>query len=283
MKKLLLIPSIAVLMMACGGSELGQLQKENAQLKVQAAQKDSALAYFLIAFSDITQNLSNIKLTEDSIIQKITGKTNFTDEEKEGIIKNVQRINILMQQNREIIDTLKMNVMVVDVSMGSFDVIVDNLTHQIESKNSEVNQLKGQLASSDFAAESLDYHLDQLMMVSDKQAEIIQKQEKELHTAWYIHGTFKKLKEQGIITKDKGFAGIGRTELLKKDFNKENFTKIDIRKNTEITLESKKIKLVTVHSPESYKIEETETSKKLTITDPIEFWHASKYLVVITE
>ena len=109
-------------------------------------------------------------------------------------------------------------------------------------------------------------------------------QEDELNTAYYCYGSAKELKEQGVISKKGGFIGIGKTAKLSDNFNKEYFTKVDVSIINHIDIISKKVKVVTNHPSESYKIEgENGSVEKLVILDSDAFWSASKYLVMVVE
>ena len=70
--------------------------------------------------------------------------------------------------------------------------------------------------------------------------------------------------------------------MLRADFNRDYFTKIDIRVDKEIRLYSRYAKLLTAHPEGSYTL--TQDANKqyiLRITNPQQFWSASKYLVVM--
>ena len=87
-----------------------------------------------------------------------------------------------------------------------------------------------------------------------------------------MFGTKKELKDQRIIDEGK---------VLQGNFNKNYFTKIDIRVDKVIKLYSKSARLLTLHPASSYTL--TRDANKeyvLTITNPQIFWSTSKYLVV---
>jgi hypothetical protein len=93
-----------------------------------------------------------------------------------------------------------------------------------------------------------------------------------LHTAWFVFGTKKELKEQNIL--DAG-------EVLRSNFNKDYFTKIDIRIDKEIKLYSKSAEILTSHPAGSYTLQRDANKQYvLRITNPDAFWHTSKYLVI---
>ena len=107
---------------------------------------------------------------------------------------------------------------------------------------------------------------------NEAQSKTINAQDKQLNTAWYACGTEKELKGQQILVKGK---------VLQGNFNKDYFTKIDIRVDNTIKLYSKSAKLLTTHPSSSYTLQ-PDANKQLTlrITDPQAFWSTSKYLVV---
>ena len=70
---------------------------------------------------------------------------------------------------------------------------------------------------------------------------------------------------------------------IQSNFNKEYFTKINIEKTTSINLGAKKIKILTTHPSNSYKLIGEKPIEKLEITNTKEFWSASKYLVIILD
>ena len=91
-------------------------------------------------------------------------------------------------------------------------------------------------------------------------------------TAWFVFGTKKELKEQKILDD---------SEVLCSTFNKEYFTKIDIRIDKEIKLYSKTAELLTSHPAGSYTLlRDANKRYVLRITDPQAFWSTSKYLVI---
>jgi hypothetical protein len=105
-----------------------------------------------------------------------------------------------------------------------------------------------------------------------RKEETISQQDKELNTAWYVFGTKRELKEQNILKSG---------EVLQGNFNKNYFTKIDIRVDKEIKLMSRDAKLLTNHPAGSYTLERDANKQYvLRITNPQQFWSTSKYLVV---
>ncbi len=73
-------------------------------------------------------------------------------------------------------------------------------------------------------------------------------------------------------------------EVLRSNFNRDYFTKIDIRVDKEIKLFSRSAKLLTDHPSSSYRLDRDANKQyTLRITDPQTFWSTSKYLVILVK
>lgn len=73
-------------------------------------------------------------------------------------------------------------------------------------------------------------------------------------------------------------------QVLRSNFNRDYFTKIDIRVDKEIKLYSRSAKMLTSHPAGSYTLERNANKQYvLRITNPQQFWSTSKYLVVLVK
>ena len=130
-------------------------------------------------------------------------------------------------------------------------------------------------AQAAWTADVADLVKAELTEETTKKSETISQQDKQLHTAWFVFGTEKELKEQMIL--DHG-------HVLQANFNKEYFTKIDYRIDKEIKFYSKSAKMMTAHPSSSYTLQRDANKQYvLRITDPDLFWSTSKYLVVVVK
>ena len=149
----------------------------------------------------------------------------------------------------------------------------------MDEKDQQLQQLRAELDAKDIHIGELDEtinHLNtnvsNLTTESAQKSETISAQDKQLNTAWYVFGTKSELKEQRIIADGK---------VLQGNFNKNYFTKIDIRVDKVIKLYSKSARLLTLHPASSYTLaRDANKEYVLTITNPQIFWSTSKYLVI---
>ena len=83
------------------------------------------------------------------------------------------------------------------------------------------------------------------------------------------------MKEQGIIQGNRVMQG---------NYNKNYFTKVDIRVDKEIKLYSKVARVLTIHPSSSYTLTKDGSNQYvLRITNPQIFWSTSKYLVILVK
>jgi predicted nuclease with TOPRIM domain len=195
---------------------------------------------------------------------------------KEQIIDDIQSINELMDKNKQKISSLKAKLEKSNGKVDELEKMITFLTTQLEEKDLEITDLKNQL-------ERLNIEVTEITAKYEEKTEESNQKTDQLNTAYYTIGTAKELKEKGVLTKEGGFIGLGKTKKLAGDFNKSYFTKVDITQNKSFVLNAKKAKLITTHPSTSYKIEGAKTAEKLVIINPQEFWSASKYLVLMVE
>jgi len=195
------------------------------------------------------------------------------------IRENMQFINETMTQNKELINKLRLRLRDSNTASEQLRKTLENLTAQLETKESELAVLRQELEAKDIHIAELDEQVSQLnedvtSLKDDKarKEETISQQDKELNTAWYVFGTKRELKEQNILRSG---------EVLQGNFNKNYFTKMEIRVDKEIRLMSRDAKLLTNHPAGSYTLERDANKQYvLRITNPQQFWSTSKYLVV---
>jgi hypothetical protein len=94
-------------------------------------------------------------------------------------------------------------------------------------------------------------------------------------------GTYKQLKEEGILDREGGLLGVGGSKAIQDNFDPKHFTDLDIRQTKTIAINAKKAVVVSEHPQSSYKmVEENGQIAYLEIENPEEFWRISKYAVI---
>lgn len=282
MKKLLFMAVIAAMVASCE-------QKENKQdpvvmqlrdsLNSIITQKDTELNDMMSTLNDIEEGFREINEAQGRVALAQQGEGTNT---KARIRENVQFIQNTLKQNRELINKLKQQLRESSFKGDQLKRALENLTAQFEEKDKQLQLLRDELQDRDIYIEELGEKIEglssdvaNLTEETTQKTETINTQDKQLHTAWYVFGTKKELKDQKILVDG---------DVLQSNFNKDYFTKIDIRVDKEIKLYSSSAKMLTAHPSSSYTLQRDVNKQYiLRITDPQLFWSTSKYLVVLVK
>jgi len=290
MKKLFLLTLIIPFLISCNQKKIEKLEQKNDSLTQASYAKDQSLDDFLVAFNDIQDNLDSIKAKELIINERTSGKTELRKSAKDQINDDVNAIYDLLVENKEKVNELSKKLGKSNYQVKELQKMVNHLTSQMEQKDKEIEVLLAELEKMNIKIDHMSKDITRLKdenaakqdVIGTQKAEIDEKTI-ELNTAYYIVGTKRELKDLNILTTEGGFIGIGKSKKLNSDFDTENFTKIDIRKTTSISIPGKKPKVVTGHPTDSYEITGEEESQVINITNYEEFWKTSKYLVIIVQ
>lgn len=275
-----LLLSLITLFFACNTDELenkiAELEAEKLEANTNLEGKEAVIVDFMGSMNEIEDNLAKIKERENIITARFDkGNVEMDDNMKDQIMDDIDLINNLLLDNKKKMSALNSRLSKSNLKITELEKMIERLASQMQEKDAEIADLHTKLAEAN----------NQLMVLFEEYNNRIEElgdQEDELNTAYYCYGSSKELKEQGVISKSGGFIGIGKTEKLSDDFNKEYFTQIDVSLINEIEIMSEKIKIITNHPSSSYKIE-GDVNSVIVILNADEFWGASKYLVIVVE
>jgi chromosome segregation ATPase len=284
MKKIVFYLAAFVAMMSGCGQKTDNtkdlaIAQQRDSLESIIQQKDNEINDIMGTMNDIEAGFRAINEAEQrvSVAREVEGVSST-----ERIRENMQYIQDAMQQNRELINKLRNQVRQGSVKSEQLKLTIDNLTRQMEEKDAQIRQLQAELQAKDVQigeltekVEDLSNNVSTLREETTQKSQTISTQDKQLNTAWFVYGTKSELKEQHILQDGK---------VLQSNFNREYFTKIDIRVDKEIRLYSRSAKLLTSHPASSYTLEQdAQKQYVLRIQNPQLFWSASKYLVVLVK
>ena len=243
------------------------------------SQRDTQINNMMATMNEIQEGFNEISEAENRV--NLIQDDESADKARQ-IKEDIKFIADRMQQNRELIKKLQGQLRDSDFKSQELKKVIANMLRQLDEKDQQLQQLRAELdaknihiAELDETISNLNNNVTELKSESDEKSQIINNQETQLNTAWYVFGTRPELKDQRILMGDK---------VLQQNFNKNYFTKIDIRVTREIKLYSKSARLLTSHPAGSYEL--TRDNNKmytLAITNPQLFWSTSKYLVVVVK
>jgi chromosome segregation ATPase len=282
MRKLLLIACLFTLALTgCKNNKTADLAglAQNDSLNKVIAQKDNEINDMMGTFNEIEEGFRQINDAENRVNLAKSGEgANRSRMLKE----NVQFIAKRMQANRELINKLREQLKGSSLKGEQFKKAIENLLKELTEKDKQLQKLREELDSKDIHISELDETINNLNTnvsnlnnESAAKSQMISQQDKQLNTAWYVFGTKKELKDQHILEGGK---------VLNSSFNKNYFSKIDIRVTKEIKLYSKSARLLTMHPSGSYSLaKDSKDEYVLRITNPQLFWSTSKYLVILVK
>ena len=282
MKKVMLLGLCLAAMAACKQENAktdSALVQQRDSLTQIIAQKDNEIDDMMSTMNEIEEGFREISEAENRVS---IAKDGEGANKQQRIRENIQFIQQTMKQNRELINKLRQQLRESSFKGEQFKRAIENLAQQLEEKDRQIQQLRAELDAKDIHISELDESIanlntdvSNLTAESSRKSETINAQDKELNTAWFVFGTKNELKEQNIYVKGK---------VLQSNFNKEYFTKIDIRIDKEIKLYSRSAEMLTAHPSNSYTLQRDANKQYvLRITNPQLFWSTSKYLVVLVK
>ena len=279
MKNILMMAMCLMALASCKQEKVAPALPQNSQVDSLSRiieQKDNEINDMMELFNEVEEGFRLISEAENRVNLVKNGEG---ADKAQRIRENIQFIQQRLSQNRELIAKLRQQLRESSIKGDQLKRTLDNLVKQLEEKDGQLRDLRAQLEAKDIHIAELDQTIsdlhqdvDNLKGESQQKSNTINTQDKQLHTAWFVFGTKKELKEQGILDGGK---------VLQGNFNKNYFTKIDIRVEKEIKLYSKSAKLLTMHPSSSYTLaRDSKNQYVLRINNPQIFWSTSKYLVV---
>ncbi len=279
MRKLTLLALLALALTGCkqvNKTKEDAFAQQRDSLNQIIAQKETEINDMVGTLNDIEEGFREITEAQGrvSVAQRGEGANSAA-----RIRENLLFIQSTMQQNRELINKLRQQLRTSSINGDQLKRTIDNLTAQLQEKDNQLRALREELETKEIHIAELDETIaglnrdvNTLQEESTVKSETISTQDKQLHTAWFVFGTKKELKEQNILKDGK---------VLQGNFNKDYFTKIDIRIDKEIKLYSRSAEMLTSHPADSYTLQRDANKQYvLRIVNPDQFWSTSKYLVI---
>lgn len=254
---------------------LATLENEVNQLRLDNQLKDSMLNESIQYFNDIQRNLASIGLKQAEI-QNATANPEIDPNSKQKVLEQIEYINFLRTENSKKIQLLQIQLKESSLKTNQLQEMLTRLTEQLKEKDAQIESLQAELTQRDIEYSNL---FDKYQQQVYQNEELLD----QLNTVYYVYGTLKELKENQVVTENKGFIGMGKKAVLKNGFNENYFTETTIGKSKSLSIQGKTIKFITDHPEDSYQIIVTNGQEKLKITNPSLFWKVSKYLVIVVQ
>ena len=260
---------------------LSMMETQKTSLSETITARDSVINEWISAFDEIEKNLATIK-EKEKIISINSTNVEFSKARKEMIIEDIKYINTLLEQNKKKIASLNAQLKKSGGTITALQNKIAELETSMKQSETEIADLKIILTQKDFEIEQLNTEMSDLQIALVQKEEKISDQTNELNKAYIASGTFKELKEKGLVTKEGGFIGLGRKKSLIENFPDSVFTQVNITELSLIPVNSKDARFITEHPAGSFELIRGSNNQveSIEIKDPILFWKISKYAVV---
>lgn len=283
MKKLAFTAALLTLTLwSCGTKQSEQVYEGPTtadSLRVALANQDSLLSLI----NDINADMTSIRRMED--ILSTPGSISDESESARQRIKNdMTAIQNALQQRRERLAELEKKLQNAYAGNATLKKTIENLKDQIARQDSTISDIRAQLGNANIVIEQQTERIDSLSSTLQAVSEAKEKAEEttvrlgdEMNLCYFIVGTNKELNNAGVIKS--GF--LRKTKILPGDVDTNMFVQADKRTLQEINCHSNKAEVMTNQPENSYRfITENNGNKVLVISNPVEFWKKSNFLII---
>tara|TARA_B100001093_G_scaffold277852_1_gene265559 strand:- start:4528 stop:5406 length:879 start_codon:yes stop_codon:yes gene_type:complete len=235
---------------------------------------DSLINQYALYIKKIKDNLAEIE-KQEKFLNSASSDSEQLKEDTLNIINAIDRMAGKIQENEYLINKLNSGLEKSKSQNMEFRKEIAHLNQLIAISNREVYFLKEELSSLNNSFNTIfEKYNSQKIQIKDLNS--------ALNEVAYVVGSKTELLQNGVLTKEGGIIGIGKSRKLSHELNTNYFTISSKKEFKSIVLGVKSLKIVTPHSSKSYKLFKSEKGKidSLVVLSADEFWKNSKYLVI---
>jgi hypothetical protein len=271
---------------AAAPDSISVLSTQLAQARAVSAQQDSLMQGFQQTtqlLADMDKELSKVKGLQSHLPLNVKGEQNGDPQAayRASLLGKVQEVTSLLNKSRARVASLNSQNHSMNAKLASYDSTITNLQAMLE-------QNKVDLAALNMRVDSLTTANTSLASTNAAIVDTVTDLRKVANTVYYVVGTKDDLKKRGIIVEEGSkFLFFGHKALVPaRKLDPSWFTPINKWDDTPIPLHitDKPYKVVSRQDPTL--IEEAQGSDgkptgELHVSQPAQFWGASKYLIIV--
>lgn len=266
-------------------AQIEALTSEKTELFGQLQTRDSLMVELEDTFTEIENSLTFVKEKRSAL--SIDNTEGVKDRKKE-LVADVKLMDEMLFESAKKIEELEAKLKKSGVNSRAFEKRIAALNKNLEDQNAQIAELKQLVEQKDFQLAEFQTKVDEMntaMVIQNdslvRESQRLVDRTNQINVGHVAYGTYKELKEKGLLVREGGLLGIGSSKGVNQNFDPEYFTTVDIRDTKIVPLHSKKAQVITEHPSDSYQlIEENGEIAYLQIDKPEEFWKISKYAVI---
>ena len=275
---------LAALNISCkGGGDTAAMQAQIDSLTAQVTRQAEDLGFYQGCLSLVTDGLDSIARADTHLLTISTGKEGTIT--RETILEDLQAYAGMLDRQRQRIAELEGQLDTDNTERARMRALIDHLNQQVEQKNAFIQQLQEKLDSKEFNIAMLQDEVNRLYAANAELTNTVNSQRKtindtqaRLNQAYYIVGTSKELKDAGVLSSK--FLGKSKVDVDNIDANL--FTKVNVRRFQQLSVNSKSITIKSQHPSDSYEIivDKKNGTSTLQIRDEEAFWSLTRFLII---
>lgn len=284
-----LVAAVPLLFAACKGEDpekIAAIQRADSLQNIVNA-KDGEIDALFEVLNEIEANIAEISNRYGKVNALKQNNPEMNSQVKGQITDQLAVIEEIMSKNKQKIASLNAKVTSLGQENTKLQEFIESLNVRIADQESQISNLMNELTISKATIQKLSTDVENLTQSNQEKDDYIAYQTAEANKAYYIVGTYKDLKEMGIVNKSGGFIGIGKKQDITDQMDMSKFKVIDRTKVTTIAINQRKAQVISKHPAESYELVMDENDSKtvayLVIKDVNAFWRGTSYLVISTK
>lgn len=286
MKKLFLALGLALISVAftsCHQKELEELRMQNEILQTEVNNKDAELDSVFAALNEIEDNLAQVS-AQYGAVQELTVGGEGNANVRGKIKSQISSIESILADNKAKIASLSARVGAANRKNKELQEYVSKLETRIAEQEQQIADLQAELENKNATIKTLNQNVADLTAANEEKDHTIAQKIAQANRAYYIVGSYKDLKTNGIIRK---LGVLKKTQSTSNDMETSLFTEIDRTQVSTITVNAKKAKVISRHPEASYELVMDENNSSVVafirILDVNAFWKYTDYLVISTK
>lgn len=261
---------------------------ERDSLRTLADENQRELERMTDFFNEVAACIDSISEQENLLAVTVDPETHRRYSSREMAMRLEQLSDIINGQRQRIqtlVDSLNNNTD--SVRINGLTSTIAFLTAQLDQKEAQIERLRTELSGErrnvrrlSQRVENLEGTVDTLTRMNTALHEAVQVQTEIINEGFILMADKRILQQMGVI---EGGGFLRRSKVNLGNVDTGSCTKVDVSQFTEITIPSKKVKILSPAPQGSYRLTKSGNAHILAITDPAAFWSLSNILVIQTQ
>lgn len=290
MRKTILLAAVALFATACVSKS--EYDRQLAQAAALSAEKDSLLSEVVATsqfIGDVSAELEQVRTNAPVAAREGEMESLSPTEQRAALLQRVTELTARIKEAEASMANSRRRITALTAGNASltakYDSTIASFQQLIETQKAEVVALVDKVTA--LTAENTQLKEANVQLASEREALTADRENlvTEQNTVYWVAGTRAELLQRGIIEQRGGMLGIGRTLVLARTIDTEDFEAADRRQLGEITLPNPAKNYRIVSPNDLAGLDSTPVGGKfkgsMRISAPETFWRPSRFLVLV--